>query len=287
VSSDFQLGDWIPLPDGPGDALAAAGSLAAAASNTRAVVWEGGRVIASVTLPASTAGVPRFVGDRLHYGPGWLEGGRWIALPTPPPTVYGAARTSAWSRDGSRVVLLVDGPWSPEGGGGSSLIVERSRDGRESVVAVDPGAAAVWALDSAIVAVGREMRVWDAMGERRVGPAHEGGGVASISCSGDERWLLTVGTDGGALLWKTATFAAPLRVPGSWLAAVLTPDGAWVLGIDLTGSLRAARWRDDGFATTGSLPASGLRSLAVSEEWIVGSFNEAPFHRAAPYRTDP
>ncbi len=275
------LGDWTPLPGGVGDTLAASGALSASLSGTRAVVWEGDRVAASVHLEGGPAGIARFVGGRLHFGPGWIEEGRWTALPAPAPTVHGGVRASAWSRDGCRVALLVDGPRTPGGGGGpSSLLVERRADGGGSRVAADPGAAAVWVSDTAVVGIGRELRVWDAAGERAARPAHEGGGVVSVSASRDEAWLLTVGTDGTALLWDTASWAST-RWPGAWVGGALSPDGEWAVGIDVRGSLHAARRTGAELAPAGALPVAGVRTLVLDDARILASFNEAPFHRMA------
>jgi WD40 repeat protein len=281
MTAPITLEPWTPLPGGAGDALAVSGRLSASASGTSVVVWDGARVVSTAPVSGSPGGVPRFVGDRLFFGPGWMEGGRWVDLPSPAPTVHGGVRASAWSRDGRRVALVVDGPWNPAGGGASSLLVERGVDGSERVVAVDPGVSAVWVLDAAIVGVGRELRVWDAGGERVVGPAHEGG-VASVSASRDDAWLLTVGTDGTALLWSTQDFGPPSRWSGAWVGAALSPDGRWAVGIDVGGALHAACRRGVELVSEGAMPAVGrVRAVVLDDKRVVASFNEAPFHRTA------
>ena len=283
----LEFGSWQALPDGAGDALAAAGSLSASASGTRVVVWDRDRVISSVAITGSPAGVPRFVAGTLHFGPGWVESGRWTVLPPPPPTVYGGVRSSAWSRDGHRVALVVDGPWTPANGGSSPLLVERRTDGSERVITSDCGVAAVWMSDRAIVGIGRDLRVWNTAGDYVVGPAHEGG-VAAVSGTRDETWLFTVGTDGTALLWNTETFAPPVVWPGVWVGGAISPDGRWIIGIDVGGELHTA-WRDAGaLVPAGPVPALGrARAVVLDDLRLVASFDEAPFHRTAEITVTP
>ncbi len=288
MTPGLEFGSWMALPDGAGDALAAAGPLSASASGTRVVVWDRDRVIASVPITGSPAGVPRFVAGTLHFGPGWVESGRWTALPSPPPTLYGGVRSSAWSRDGQRVTLVVDGPWNPANGGSSALLVERRIDGSERVIATDCGAAAVWMSERCIVGIGRDLRVWDAAGDHVVGPAHQGGGVAAVSGTRDEAWLLTVGTDGTALLWNTETFASPMVWPGAWAGGAISPDGQWIIGIDVGGALHTA-WRDvAALVPAGPVPAQGrARAVVLDDKRLVASFDEAPFHRTAEITVTP
>jgi hypothetical protein len=205
----------------------------------------------------------------------------------PPPTVYGGVRSSAWSRDGHRVVLLVDGPWTPAKGTSPPLLVERRTDGYERVIAIDSAAAAVWVSDRSIVGIGRELHVWDAAGDRVVGAAHQGG-VAAVSGTRDEAWLLTVGTDGTALLWNTETFASPMVWPGAWRGGAISPDGRWIIGIDVSGALHTA-WRDvAALVPAGPVPALGhARAVVLDDQRLVASFDEAPFHRTAEITVTP
>jgi hypothetical protein len=284
MAPQLEFGEWVALPDGAGDALAAAGPLSASASGTRVVIWDRARVIASVAVTGSPAGIPRFVAGTLHFGPGWVESGSWRVLASPPPTVYGGVRSSAWSRDGHRVALVVDGPWTPSNGVGPPLLVERRTDGHERIVATDCGATAVWVSDRGIVGIGQDLYVWDAAGDHVVGPAHQGG-VKTVSGSRDEAWLLTVGTDGTALLWNTETFASPMIWPGTWAGGAISPDGRWLIGIDVAGALHTA-WRDvAALVPAGSIPAPGhARAVVLDDQCLVASFDEAPFHRTAYVR---
>jgi hypothetical protein len=183
------------------------------------------------------------------------------------------------------VALVVDGPWNPANGSSPALLVERRLDGYEHVIATDSAAAAVWMSDRCVVGIGRDLRVWDGAGDSVAGPAH-GSGVAAVSGTRDEAWLLTVGTDGAALLWNTETFATPIVWPGAWAGGAISPDGQWIIGIDVGGALHTA-WRDvDSLVPAGPVPATGrARAVVLDDQRLVASFDEAPFHRTIEITT--
>ena len=101
-----EVGPWLTLPSEGGGSVALDGERLAVSSQAHLSVWRNEARIASVDATWPFPGLPRFSGERVYWGPGFLElsSGRY--------TSFDAARPAARPGGGERPVVYA---WSPHG----------------------------------------------------------------------------------------------------------------------------------------------------------------------------
>jgi hypothetical protein len=284
MESNAQISEWRGLPGGWGDALATDGDHAIAASPAGITIWQGQTRLRTVVPEGAFAvGLPRLVAGRVVYGTGRERpDGSFepLALPSSlmgPPGDFGSPRAAAWSADGARVAVL----WV-DGSGATILDLHAGGSAPPRVIwKGDPPPGALWSGANAIAAIGRDMQAWNAQGEHRA--EGHAGGVNAVSASRDESRLFTVGWEGTAKLWDTATWSMIAELHGSFAGGAIAPDGRTAVLLTRGHVLHAVCADAQGHLTPAwDAPVAGTPvAVALGEGWIVGSFREDPRIRRA------
>lgn len=140
--------------------------------------------------------------------------------------IVGAVRALAYSPDGKRLAACA-----------GQLSLLGLPDGKPVCPPLDvPGRAALLAFsrdgEQVAVAGGNEARVWQAAtGQQAFPPIRQQATVTACEFSGDGKFLLTAGEDGGVRLWAARSgkpALAPLWLVGPARHATFSPDGRWV-----------------------------------------------------------
>jgi hypothetical protein len=255
----FRLGSWQMLPSEGGQWLAWAGERMAVAGQARLVVWHGQAQIVAVDAPSPAPGVPRFVGDRVYWGPGAVDlvSGRYAYLEPAQPAV--------WPGGGERPHVYA---WSPQGdrflgsfSSGDPLHPVRVTlfDGRTGVVLATlwkgaglPPEAAWFGEEVAVVGFGNP-KVFDLSGRSVADIALGGSTVVALGATGDGGRLVAVDSNRSISWIDAATWSVLDQWPGPWLSGAVSPDGRFVVALEPWGKLHLACMVRDRFAPLGQV----------------------------------
>lgn len=267
--SSVQTGPWRELPSEGGGSLAFAGARMAVGGAARLTVWEGDTRLAVADAPWPAPGTPRFAGERVHWGPGFLDlaSGRYTTLEGALPAVWPGsgerAQVHAWSPRGDRLVAAF----------GSADPVHPVRvslfDGEGGLVAVlregsgSPPQAAWVGEHAAVVGLGDPL-VFGRSGSRVAEVPLGGGTVTTLAATADERRLLAVDLNRAAAWIDTETWTVLDRWPGPWLHGAVSPDGRVVAVLEPWGKLHFACIQGDRFRPAGEAPCDpGAIAIAL------------------------
>ena len=263
------MSEWTALAGTGGTLLAVAGERTAAAQLGRLTVWDGDREIASVE--GAVPGRPRLSDGVVLWGEVKLAGGdveRIGGLQGPPsPGGFYRVAASAWTPDGKAVVTSAawtGPPGRPEARvelHGVATLWEAS----------DLAPKALWAGERLIVVGSREPRIYDRDGAL-VNTLPGTTPPVRVEADAAEEHLLVV-EHGGLTIWSTASWEPIERREGAWLDAALSPDGARLVAVDLTGGLH-------GSPVAAPEP---VQAVALGESRIAASFAHPPQVRTATF----
>src|SRR5947209_8337842 len=187
----IEIGEWQSLPSEGGDALALDGERVAIAGQGHLVVVEGRRGILSLDARSPSPGDPRFVGDRVYWGPGFvdLRTGRfeeWSGVvPSQVPGGSGRVQSYAWSSDGAALAASFT-----DAGGRARVARFRAPPAkRETSLLDEQGLAprALWVGRRAIVVGSPRPQVFDRDGAPMAEIALDGGAIARLRVDARER----------------------------------------------------------------------------------------------------
>jgi len=265
----IQVNSWQALPSEGGESLALAGDFMAVSGQARLCVWQGGTRLAAVDAPSPAPGKPRFYGDRVYWGPGFLD------IITSRYTCLRAAQAEARPGGGERPYVYA---WSAAA---DRLVGSFSSNDKDRPVRVtlfdghsgDPMAnlwegsglapAAAWLGRQAIVVGFSDPRVFDHSGSHVRDIAIGGGSIAAIEATTDERRLIIVDLNRTVALIDTETWEILDRWPGPWLHSSLSPDGRFLAALEPGGNLHFACLDGDRFRPAGQI-AIDSRAIALA-----------------------
>ena len=273
--SSIQIDSWRVRPSDGGASLALDQDRMAIASSARLCVWQGGTRVANVEALFSSPGIPRFVGQKVYWGPGFLDlvSGEYRRLENAQPTMWPGggerAHVYAWSPSGDRLVasFSTGDPnhpvratlFSGETGATVASLWEGNR--------LPPQAA--WVGEHAAVVGLNTPEVFDHSGKHIATIVLDGANVAAIDAPRNERRLMVLDLNRTISWIDTATWGILDTWSGPWLHASVSPDGRLVAALEAWGKVHFARTENDKFSFVGSADIdSNAVSLALSDDQI-------------------
>jgi hypothetical protein len=246
-----QVGSWQTLPSEGGDTVVLDGARMAVSGQARLCIWRGENRLATVDAPTPSPGKPRFAGDRVYWGPGFLDlnSGLYTQLPGAQaamrPGFGERALVYAWSR---RCDLLLG-----SFGTGNSLRPTRVTlfDGRSgtAVAALWEGSGlppqAAWFGERALVVGFGDPRVFDHSGQHVVDIILGGATIVSIEPAFRERRLMVIDLNRSVVWIDTETWSVLDRWLGPWMQGAISENGRFVAMLEPWGKLHFACIEDD------------------------------------------
>jgi len=259
--ASIEIGAWQSLPSEGGEQLAFDGERMAVAGSARLCVWQGKTRLATVDALSPSPGAPRFVGERVYWGPGFvdLHSGAYTRLEYAAPLVRPGdgehPHVYAWSTLGDRLL-------------GSYTTGDRQHPVRVALFNVGDankvatlwnggGLApqAAWLGRRAAVAGFSNPQVFDFSGKRIAEIALDGAIVVAFDATTAERRLIAVDQN-RALAWvDTERWTILDRWPGPWLHGAVSPDGRFVAVLEPWGKLHFACLEGDRLRFAGQTAA--------------------------------
>ena len=237
------------LPLG-GSTIALDGDRVAVASAARLAVWSSrgnGQRLGEADAPWPAPGRPRFLGNRVLWGPGVLDldSGVYAALESGRPETWpgGGERPQlyAWSVRGDR--LLVSSSTGDSSRPARIVLLNGETGQPLSTLWHGSGPAphAGWVGRRAVVVGFNDPRVFDvATGDESGRVALGGGTIARIDADDDDRRIVAVDLNRSIVLIDPDTWLVIDRWEGRWQDAAMAPDGRFVAALDFEGTLQFA-----------------------------------------------
>ena len=273
---------WAGVPGGVGSVLAVAGDVRVAAEISRLRAWRGLVPLWLAEAPEQNPARPTILADRVCWGPYAvdLDTGALTEIPFARPVTGYVATAHAWSPDGS--VAVAAGRRRDPGGSAPAVAAWR----------LDPtGPTTLWSGDDVppvAVAVDGDIAV---VGHRD--PAVHKAGVSPPTVLSaptppqriDIRSarLLLVGS-GELAVWDLVTGTLLGRATGTWMDACLTPDGASVFAVDMSGRLVQLPVSDDLQIATVEPQDAPMTAVATDGQVLLAAFAELPGLRVRDLR---
>lgn len=276
----IQITSWEMLPSEGGGSLTIAGDRMAVGGSARLSVWQGDTRIASVDAPSPAPGTPRFVGNRVYWGPGVVD------LPSGKYTLFVGAQPAIRPERGERPQVYT---WSPQGDrllgsfstGDPICPVRVTLFNGQTGTAVAtlwegsglPPQAAWLGTDAVVVGFG-DPRVFDHTGKYLGDIALGGATIAAIEATTDERRLIAIDLNRTIAWIDSETWTVLDRWSGPWLHGTVSPDGRFVAVLEPWGKLHFACLEGDRFKPIGQAPCDPnavALALTLSEIATVGS----------------
>jgi len=207
-----------------------------------------------VNAPAPAPGTPRFAGNRVYWGPGFVDlasGSYQLledAVPEAVPDGGDFPNDYAWSPGGERLLACFSS--------GTRLY-----DGRTgacvATIATEPGLApqGAWSGERAAVLATGNPRVVDVSGRLIADIPLHGGVIAAIAADDAERRLIIVDVNRAVAWIDTSTWTVLDLWPGPWMHGALSPDGRLVAALAHDGIIHFAHLDGDRFAPAGQVHA--------------------------------
>ena len=273
--SSIQIDSWRVRPSDGGASLALDRGRMAIASSARLCVWQGDKRVASVEALFPSPGIPRFVGQKVYWGPGFLDlvSGEYRRLENAQPTMWPGggerAHVYAWSPIGDRLVagFSTGDPNHPARAtlfsGETGVTIASLWEGNR----LPPQAA--WLGEHAAVVGLSSPEVFDHLGKHLATIALDGTNVASIDAPRNEQRLMLLDLNRTISWIDTATWTILDVWSGPWLHAAVSPDGRLVVALEAWGKVYFARIENDKFSFAGSADIdSKAVTLALTEDQI-------------------
>lgn len=265
----IQIGSWQTLPSAGGSVIAFAGERMAVAGSARLAVWRGNALLAAADAWFPAPGAPRFAGQRVYWGAGFLDlgSGQYIRVPAAEPAVRPGAgerpQVYAWSPQGDRMVgsFSTGDPRQPV-----RVTLFSGQTGSEDVALFEGGGlppSAAWFGERAVVVGFSDPRVFDRSGTPVARIALGGGTIASIDATAREERVIVVDLN-RAIYWiDPATWTVLDRWPGPWMHGAVSEDCRLIAGLEPWGKLHFASMEEDRFRPMGQAAVDD-RAVAVA-----------------------
>jgi hypothetical protein len=275
IMSSIQIDSWRVRPSDGGASLALDEDRMAIASSARLCVWQRDTRVASVEALFPSPGIPRFVGQKVYWGPGFLDlgSGEYQRLEDAQPVMWPGggerAHVYAWSPAGDRLVagFSTGNPNRPTRvtlfSGETGATVASLWEGNK----LPPQAA--WVGKHAAVVGLSSPEVVDHSGKHIATIALDAANVAAIDAPGNEHRLMVLDLN-RAISWiDTETWTILDAWPGPWMHAAVSPDGKLVVALEAWGKVHFARMENDKFSFVGSADIdSNAMALALTDDQI-------------------
>jgi hypothetical protein len=285
--ASIQINSWQTLPSEGGESLALAGERLAVGGQGRLCVWQGSTRLTTVNAPSPAPGMPRFSGERVYWGPGFVD------LTTDNYTRLEGTQPAMMPGGGERPHVYA---WSPQGefllgsfSTNDALRPVRVKlfDGRngEAVATLWEGSGlspqAAWLGERAAVVGFGDPRVFDYSGRHLADIPLAGATIVAIEATTDERRLIVVDLNRSISWIDIETWTVLDCWPGPWLHGAVSPDGRFVAVLEPWGKLHFACMESDRFKPAGQAtadPKAFALAIALDELAIVGG---GEVHRAS------
>lgn len=229
---------WIALPTRQGGTPAVSGGRLAAAARAQLTVCLDAQAAATYRSPVPAPGAIAWLPQGLCWGPGRMAGDAlpWQALPALvalAPSPQWTPLHWAWRADGQALLLIRE----PVAAGGRAQAVRANAAGAvlASWPLVDAGdAPALLGADHCVIGH-RQAAVHAADGRLLARLANPAPALRLAFCGGDTRVLLV--EPGRISLHDLPGAAQQAEWTGHWIDACATPDGRWLLAVDVQGRL--------------------------------------------------
>ena len=284
--SSVHLGAWRTFPSNGGSTLVFDGKRLAVAGEARLSIWLSDTLIAAAEASAPAPGAPRFVGERVYWGPGYLDlgTGNYSAFEEATPDVApdGGERPAAyaWSASGD---LLVGSFHTGNSNAPTRVALYRGDTSRPLAILHDGAGIppqSAWVGERALVVGFDPPRVYDRAGKQIATIALDGAVVSALAATRDERRVLAVAQN-RAVAWIDAeNWTVRDRWHGPWLDAAVSPNGRVVAALQPWGRLHLARIEADRLHPLGTFPAAETAVAVALSDAELATVGGGEFQRA-------
>jgi hypothetical protein len=265
----IEIKSWDVLPSEGGESIALDGERMAVGGTARLCVWQGRTRLATVVAQSPAPGPPRFFGEFVYWGPGFLD------LASDSYTLLEGAQTDVRPGGGERPLLYA---WSPRGERflGSFSTGDPQRPVRVTLFCGQTGNVvatlwkgsglppqSAWLGDDVCVVGFGDPRVFDHSGKHLADIALGGATISCLLATTGERRLIVIDLNRSVALIDTETWAVLDRWCGPWLHGAVSPDGRFVTMLEPWGKLHFACLEGDRFEPVG-LAAIDPKAIGVA-----------------------
>lgn len=269
----LRVGSWSRFPAPGATAISYSASLIAAGGEAWLWVWDRAaksRPIASASAFVPASGKPRFSGDLVYWGAGWLDlrSGQYTRLKEAEPEIRPSDSERpyayAWSNAGNRLAA------SFAASGNCRLTLYDPHDARRPIglyhgPALPP--SALWINSrTEIVAGFPAPQVFDATGTHAATLLIQGANIVAIESTEDERRLIVIDLNRAVHWVDGVTWQILDRWEGPWLTGAVSPDGRLAFMLDAEGAIHPAVLSHDRFVPLSEIKApTGAIAIAIGD----------------------